>query len=117
MATTLQGTAAAAKPGNSTDREWTSRRTMPHGTGGPGNVLGNGLGNGLGNALSHSVSESAHETSPLSTRPILLCLGFAVSMAGLAFGLPVIIIGLAILAWRVGGWAGDDYRGKFRLPA
>jgi len=37
-------------------------------------------------------------------------------MAGLAFGLPVIIIGLVILAWGVGGWAWDDYRGRFRLP-
>jgi len=62
------------------------------------------------------MSESAHEASPLSTRPIILCLGFAVSMAGLAFGLPVIIVGLVILAGGVFGWAWDDYRGRFRLP-
>ena len=37
-------------------------------------------------------------------------------MAGLAFGLPVIILGLVILAWGVAGWAWDDYKGKFRLP-
>src|SRR5207247_3701948 len=85
---TLQGPPAPANPWNSTDRACTGGTTMPHGSGGPDSGLGTGLGNGLGNGVSHSVSESAHEVSPLSTRPILLCLGFAISMAGLAFGLP-----------------------------
>jgi len=112
MGMTLRGPAAPANPWNSTDREWASGSSMPHSVGGSGH----GVGNGLGNGVSHSTSESAHEASPLSTRPIILCLGFAVSMAGLAFGLPVIIIGLVILAGGVFGWAWDDYRGRFRLP-
>src|SRR5207245_11336218 len=82
----------------------------------PVGASSHGIGNGLGNGVSHAMSESAHEASPLSTRPIILCLGFAVSMAGLAFGLPVIIVGLVILAGGVFGWAWDDYRGRFRLP-
>ncbi|TMI26348.1 cytochrome C oxidase subunit I [Candidatus Bathyarchaeota archaeon] len=81
MGRTLRGPPAPANPWNSTDREWASGTSMPHSVGGPGH----GLGNGLGNGVSHSGSESAHEASPLSTRPIILCLGFAVSMAGLAF--------------------------------
>src|SRR5213596_3864188 len=85
---------------------------MPH----PVGASSHGIGNGLGNGVSHAMSEPAHEASPLSTRPIILCLGFAVSMAGLAFGLPVIIVGLVILAGGVFGWAWDDYRGRFRLP-
>jgi len=112
MGMTLRGPAAPANPWNSTDREWASGSSMPHSVGGSGH----GVGNGLGNGVSHATSESAHEASPLSTRPIILCLGFAVSMAGLAFGLPVIIIGLVILAGGVFGWAWDDYRGRFRLP-
>ena len=88
---------------------------MPDSAGGLDNGL-RGLGNGLGNGTSHSMSVSSHAESPLSTRPIILCLGTAVSIAGIAFGLPVIVIGVAILAWGVGGWAWDDYRGKFTLP-
>ncbi|MBO0888096.1 cbb3-type cytochrome c oxidase subunit I, partial [Candidatus Bathyarchaeota archaeon] len=103
MIMTLRGPAAPANPWNAKDREW---------TGG----LEHGMGNGLGNGASHSISHTTHEATPLSSRPIILCLGFAVSMAGLAFGLPMVIVGLAILSWGVGGWAWDDYKGKFRLP-
>jgi len=112
MGMTLRGPRAPMNPWNSTDREWVSGTSMPH----PVGASSHGIGNGLGNGVSHATSESAHESSPLSTRPIILCLGFAVSMAGLAFGLPVIIIGLVILAGGVFGWAWDDYRGRFRLP-
>ena len=112
MGMTLRGPRAPMNPWNSTDREWVSGPSMPH----PVGASSHGIGNGLGNGVSHATSESAHEASPLSTRPIILCLGFAVSMAGLAFGLPVIIIGLVILAGGVFGWAWDDYRGRFRLP-
>jgi len=112
MGMTLRGPRAPMNPWNSTDREWVSGPSMPH----PVGASSHGIGNGLGNGVSHAASESAHEASPLSTRPIILCLGFAVSMAGLAFGLPVIIIGLVILAGGVFGWAWDDYRGRFRLP-
>ena len=112
MGMTLRGPRAPMNPWNSTDREWVSGTSMPH----PVGASSHGIGNGLGNGVSHAASESAHEASPLSTRPIILCLGFAVSMAGLAFGLPVIIIGLVILAGGVFGWAWDDYRGRFRLP-
>ncbi len=112
MGMTLRGPRAPMNPWNSTDREWVSGTSMPH----PVGASSHGIGNGLGNGVSHAMSEPAHEASPLSTRPIILCLGFAVSMAGLAFGLPVIIIGLVILAGGVFGWAWDDYRGRFRLP-
>jgi cytochrome c oxidase subunit I+III len=112
MVMTLRGPRAPANPWNSADREWASGTSMPH----PVGASSHGIGNGLGNGVSHATSESAHEASPLSTRPIILCLGFAVSMAGLAFGLPVIIIGLVILAGGIVGWAWDDYRGRFRLP-
>ena len=112
MGMTLRGPRAPMNPWNSTDREWVSGPSMPH----PVGASSHGIGIGLGNGVSHATSESAHEASPLSSRPIILCLGFAVSMAGLAFGLPVIIIGLVILAGGVFGWAWDDYRGRFRLP-
>jgi len=112
MGMTLRGPRAPMNPWNSTDREWVSGTSMPH----PVGASSHGIGNGLGNGVSHAMSEPAHEASPLSTRPIILCLGFAVSMAGLAFGLPVIIVGLVILAGGVFGWAWDDYRGRFRLP-
>src|SRR5207237_2374506 len=91
---------------------WVSGPSMPH----PVGSSSHGIGNGLGNGVSHATSESAHEASPLSTRPIILCLGFAVSMAGLAFGLPVIIIGLVILAEGVFACVCDDYSGGFGLP-
>src|SRR6266699_1741945 len=40
----------------------------------------------------------------------------AVSVAGVAFGWPVIIVGVLVFAWGIGGWAWDDYHGKFTLP-
>ena len=107
MIMTLRGRRAPANPWNSTDREWSTETTLHPST---------GLGNGLGNGTTHSLPEAAHETSPLSTRPIILCLGLAVSVAGVAFGWPVIIVGVLIFAWGIGGWAWDDYHGKFTLP-
>ena len=107
MIMTLRGPHAPANPWNSTDREWSTETTMHPST---------GLGNGLGNGTTHSLPEASHETSPLSTRPIILCLGLAVSVAGVAFGWPVIVVGVLIFAWGIGGWAWDDYHGKFTLP-
>jgi cytochrome c oxidase subunit I+III len=97
---------APSNPWNATTPEWVSS---------PEQLSMGGLGNGLGNGIPHS-SESSHELSHLSTRPILVCLGFAVGLSGLAFGWPIILVGGLVTAWGLVGWAWDDRHGKFTLP-
>ncbi len=62
----------------------------------------------------------AHAAGHLSSRPISLGFAAFVSVLGIGllgywFGLPLLFLGVAILAWTLFGWAKDDLHEKFSV--
>jgi len=62
----------------------------------------------------------AHAAGHLSSRPVSLGLAAIVSVLGIGFlgywfGLPLLFLGGAILAWTLFGWAKDDLHEKFSV--
>ncbi len=73
-----------------------------------------------GHSDSQSTASYAHEGEHVSSRPVTLGVGAVVSVLGVGllgywFGLPLLFLGGAILAWAFFGWARDDLHEKFSI--
>jgi cytochrome c oxidase subunit I+III len=82
-----------------------------------GGLLQMGAGGHMGSGPAASY---AHEEEHVSSRPVTLGLGAIVSAMGIGvlqywFGLPLLFLGGAILAWALFGWARDDLHEKFSI--
>ncbi len=114
--TLRNGPKAPENPWGATTLEWTS----------PSSPSLTGLGNGISRDTPESTGpySGPHEHRHLSSRPITISLGMALSAAGMGFaigfsayaGFPVLVLGILICVWGLVGWARDDMHGKFTMP-
>lgn len=56
-----------------------------------------------------------HKT-PLNSRPFFISLGTALAFLGLVVGLPLLLVGVVVVAYGVAGWIKDDMYSRFSLP-
>ncbi|MBI3859198.1 MAG: cbb3-type cytochrome c oxidase subunit I [Thaumarchaeota archaeon] len=82
-----------------------------------GPILGMGAGGMPGGGTK---GDYAHGAEHQSSRPVSLGLAAVVSVLGIGllqywYGLPVLFLGGAILAWTLVGWARDDLHGRFSI--
>ncbi|QQG49142.1 MAG: cbb3-type cytochrome c oxidase subunit I [archaeon] len=122
--TWFRGPVAPANPWGSPDLEWTSHveGLTPAAEGAAPSAGWIGQLSASSPAASHSLVAGEGHYGHLSSRPIQLSLGALVFLIGAAFypglaGLPLLLVGAAIVVYSFWGWGRDDLRGKFVIPA